>query len=142
MSRMRRHGEAIVSVLDLSGVADPVEHKRLIAQANKEMGNAGVWKQFFLIIACTIASGVFRDLRCTSPLWPGTPSSTRIYGWLGSFVIFSIGALLAYHSRRSERKAALVEILRSARRCTGCGYPVDEEPGSMCPECGNIRGCR
>lgn len=129
-----------MSVLDLNGVANPAERKRLMAQANQEMGNAGLGKMFAIIIPVSIAANVIRDMDWTSAISPGTPTSKRIYGWIGTFVIWAIGFVMAYQSRRSERKAALVEILRSARRCTGCGYPIDEAPETICPECGTARG--
>lgn len=131
-----------MSVLDLNGVADPAERKRLIKQANQEMGSAGFWKSAPVLIICSLTSSLIRDLNWGSHLWPGTAFSTKMYGWVALIVIFSAGGLVIQRSLSSERKAVLIEILRSARRCTGCGYPIDESPDAVCPECGTVRGGR
>lgn len=123
-----------MSVLDLNGVGDEKERKRLHAQVERLVRPRAMWK--LIPIACL---GFPAILVLIELGWIPTSPAYRWSRHVVAFLFFLPLMVLAQRWINRDRRLAMMELLKCELRCTSCGYALKGSPGTTCPECGAPR---
>lgn len=122
-----------MSVLDLNGVGDAAERRRLHDQVNQLIRNTNYAIVLSLSFAIAVAAVTLLSTR-----W--FPMSNQWLRMAIAMITGSVGGIvLAQPLLRRARTRAMVQLLRCEVRCIACGYPLKGSAGTTCPECGAPR---
>lgn len=123
-----------MSVLDLNGVGDEKERKRLQVQVDRVIFPGLLWKMLPICCLGFAAIMTLIELRWipASPAWWWNKHVVAFILWMPLMV-------LGHRWLDRDRKRAMVELLKCELRCTSCGYSLKATPGGTCPECGAPR---
>jgi hypothetical protein len=123
-----------MSVLDLNGVADPAERKRLQLQVDRLVGPRALWKLI------PIASLGFALIMAMIELrWIPTSPTHWWSRYVVLFILFLPLVIIGQRWVRRDHRRAMIELLKCELRCTSCGYALKGSSGKTCPECGALR---
>jgi len=122
-----------MSVLDLNGVSDALERKRLHTQV-LQAARAQIQGKCVLILLGWMAVVI-----ATKALgwYPAIPNRW-VRGVVTILAMLPAMALMKWLLDRARRRE-MVEQLRFELRCVECGYPLKGSAGTTCPECGAPR---
>lgn len=124
-----------MSVLDLNGVGDPVERKRLLAQVERLVRPRAMWK--LIPFSCL---GFPAILVLIELGWIPTSPAHRWSRHVVAFLLFLPLMIFAQRWINRDRRRVMIDLLKCELRCTSCGYALKASPGTTCPECGAFRG--
>lgn len=131
---MRGGSGTNMSVLDLNGVGDEKERKRLHLQVERSIRGKAFWK-LILVASLAFALSVTLIELGWIPTSPGLWWSRHV----AMFCVFLPLMVLGQRWINRDRRQAMIELLICELRCTSCGYALKGAPGNTCPECGTAR---
>lgn len=123
-----------MNVLDLNGIGDEKERKRLHLLVERSIRGKAFWK-LIPVAGLAIAVSVTLFELGWIPVSPGHRWSRHV----AMFFVFLPLMVLGQRWINRDRRQAMIELQKCELRCTSCGYALKGAPGNTCPECGAAR---
>lgn len=124
----------------LDGIDDDVERTRLLLRVEHQMLRRGIWRLIMLVSIFAIATVFLMRTNWGLRLQASMTSYRLVNVVLASMGASLLASVLWKWWQRHDRRRALVALLTSEARCTGCGYALKTTDQSLCPECGTAGG--
>lgn len=129
-----------MSLFRLDGIDDDAERTRLLLRVEHQMLRQGIWRLVVLVSICATASVFLLRTNWGLRLQASMTSYRLVNVVLVSMGASIVASVLWKRWKRHDRRRALVALLKSEARCTGCGYLLKTTDQSLCPECGTAGG--
>lgn len=129
-----------MSLFRLDGIDDPAERTRLLLRVEHQMLRRGIWRLIMLVSIFAIATVFLMRTYWGLRLQASMTSYRLVNVVLASMGASLLASVLWKWWQRHDRRRALVALLTSEARCTGCGYLLKSTDQSLCPECGTAGG--
>lgn len=129
-----------MSLFRLDGIDDDAERTRLLLRVEHEMLRRGIWRLIVLVSVFAIATVFLLRTYWGLRLQAIMTSYRLVNIVLASMAASLVASVIWKWWHRHDRRRALVALLKSEARCTGCGYMLTTTDQSLCPECGTAGG--